>query len=334
MALTVQGEHTYCSIISKIRGFTESINPHESQSVLLSISNQIESFLNEQRLLFERYVNNQLIKGSLEQLRDKIGNANFLKAEEKKIIEQIDEIRKSLIHLPLECFKKILKYTNPAEDLLVFTHVSSEIKALSHEVYIQFINRGCGIKFVISSKEEFFELIIKHGNQLTHLNFFFAEYIECQDLEEILSYCPNLQKIFLTERICIHGSNVLKFLSSLPKLEYLEISDDNIRDLPKSIGSLKSLKTLTLDGCDNLEVIPDEVGELSSLEYLIILECRLQEISPKIVNLPNLKTVKIIECPNLTSVSQLPAEFHTIKHKIKFLKRPGYGCIFRIDDYI
>ncbi len=76
-------------------------------------------------------------------------------------------------------------------------------------------------------------------------------------------------------------SNLTSLPKSLGNLESLEsfgiIGNSNcsldlrnipIKELPRTIGKLKSLRRLDLSGCKSLEYIPEEIGELENLEIL------------------------------------------------------------------
>ncbi|GMN68159.1 hypothetical protein TIFTF001_037239 [Ficus carica] len=55
-------------------------------------------------------------------------------------------------------------------------------------------------------------------------------------------------------------------LSSLKDLTIEECS--NLASLPEGMGSLSSLKDLTIQGCSNLASLPEGIGSLSSLTDL------------------------------------------------------------------
>ena len=47
----------------------------------------------------------------------------------------------------------------------------------------------------------------------------------------------------------------------------------NLKKLPSSIGQLKALQDLDLDGCGRLEALPESISALSTLQQLGLFEC-------------------------------------------------------------
>jgi Leucine-rich repeat (LRR) protein len=75
-------------------------------------------------------------------------------------------------------------------------------------------------------------------------------------------------------------------------LETLELNG-RYKSIPKSIGSLKSLKSLDLSN-GNFPSLPDEIGDLESLEVLTIRRnARITSIPSSIGNLKNLKSLDL-----------------------------------------
>ncbi|XP_048442299.1 disease resistance protein RPV1-like [Pyrus x bretschneideri] len=90
-------------------------------------------------------------------------------------------------------------------------------------------------------------------------------------LTEIMDFslCPRLEELILvgcTSLIVVHES-----IGNLERLVYLNTKDcKNLRMLPKSMCMLKSLETLILSGCSNLDEFPLEM--MQRMESLKVLE--------------------------------------------------------------
>lgn len=85
------------------------------------------------------------------------------------------------------------------------------------------------------------------------------------------------REIFISEEI-----------DSFKHLMKLEITGNNIKTIPESIGNLTNLKTLTLR-CGKLKKIPETIGSLIKLEKLDLEFNKLKNIPDVIGNLRNLK---------------------------------------------
>ncbi|XP_025822301.1 disease resistance protein TAO1-like [Panicum hallii] len=65
----------------------------------------------------------------------------------------------------------------------------------------------------------------------------------------------------------------IDFISTLTKLEHLNLSWNFIPSLPESIGNLKRLQRLDLSGCTRLRSLPEGIGSIDSLHLLLVIEC-------------------------------------------------------------
>ncbi|KAL6289856.1 hypothetical protein ACE6H2_007366 [Prunus campanulata] len=83
------------------------------------------------------------------------------------------------------------------------------------------------------------------------------------------SFCPNLEKLILVD--CEGLVDVNGSIGNLERLVYLSMKDcKNLRMLPKNILMLKSLETLIISGCTNLNELSIEM--LRNMKSLKVLE--------------------------------------------------------------
>jgi Leucine-rich repeat (LRR) protein len=96
-------------------------------------------------------------------------------------------------------------------------------------------------------------------------------------------------------------------------LEYLYISDNDLKNLPQSIGNLKSLKHLNLH-CNKITLLPESIGNLTLLEYLNLWGNELRTLPESIGNMVSLQKAnfgsnRLVSLPesigNLTSLKAL-----------------------------
>ncbi|CAN6566811.1 unnamed protein product [Malus baccata var. baccata] len=90
-------------------------------------------------------------------------------------------------------------------------------------------------------------------------------------LSEIIDFslCPKLEELILVD--CTSLIDVHESIGNLERLVYLNMKDcKNFRMLPKNMCMLKSLETLILSGCSNLDEFPVEM--MKKMESLKVLE--------------------------------------------------------------
>ncbi|XP_048447804.1 disease resistance protein RPV1-like [Pyrus x bretschneideri] len=79
------------------------------------------------------------------------------------------------------------------------------------------------------------------------------------------SYCPNLEELILVD--CGSLLDVHESIGNLDRLVHLNLKDSkNLRMLPKNMCMLKSLETLILCGCSNLDETMKKTESLKMLE--------------------------------------------------------------------
>jgi len=90
-------------------------------------------------------------------------------------------------------------------------------------------------------------------------------------------------------------SEIPKDISKLISLKRLIVRDQNLSIVPKSIGQLKNLESLSICGfhSNKLESLPESIGSLSSLKELILENNRLNSLPESIGGLKNLEKLNL-----------------------------------------
>ncbi|CAN6566558.1 unnamed protein product [Malus baccata var. baccata] len=111
--------------------------------------------------------------------------------------------------------------------------------------------------------------VLKEKNPLPSLKILDVSHSHA--LTEIMDFslCPSLEELILVD--CTSLIDVHESIGNMDRLMYLNVKDcKNLRMLPKNMCLLKSLETLILSGCSNLDEFPVEM--MKKMESLKVLE--------------------------------------------------------------
>ena len=93
-------------------------------------------------------------------------------------------------------------------------------------------------------------------------------------------------------------------LSGAPKLKQLILQRCiGLSKIHASLGNLKCLIRLNLNGCKCLESLPENLGNIKGLEVLNVSETAITELPSSFVLLKNLKVLSLRRCKGLSSIS-------------------------------
>jgi hypothetical protein len=147
--------------------------------------------------------------------------------------------------------------------------------------------------------------------QLTKLKIIFASQNNFEHLPEVLGKLPNLEMVGFK-------TNQIKQVSeaSLPaKLRWLILTDNQLETLPDSLGERPRLQKLALAG-NRLTELPQTLAQAYNLELVRISANQLTECPEQLLNLPNLawlafagnpfSTINITTDSN-TAINSVPA---------------------------
>ncbi|KAG0583532.1 hypothetical protein KC19_3G144600 [Ceratodon purpureus] len=106
----------------------------------------------------------------------------------------------------------------------------------------------------------------------------------------------NLEYLELQESALIE---LPESMGKLIRLGRLFIQCERLQCLPKSIGDLKMLYSLKLTQCHNLTRLPKSLGAISSLEDIEITNCPIRKLPKSLGSLTKLRRLSIRDCKNL-----------------------------------
>jgi Leucine-rich repeat (LRR) protein len=120
-------------------------------------------------------------------------------------------------------------------------------------------------------------------------------------------------------------TDVPESLWSLTSLRSLEVySWSNIRKLPESLGELRSLQELTIESCHCLSSLPQTMGQLTSLQLLKVGSCdAVHQLPDCLGELCSLRKLEIIHLRGLTCLPQSICRLTTSLQELRIDGCPG-----------
>ncbi|PQM33622.1 putative disease resistance protein [Prunus yedoensis var. nudiflora] len=108
------------------------------------------------------------------------------------------------------------------------------------------------------------------------------------------------------------------FFTCMEKLRLLDLHGTRITSLPPCISSLRNLRSLYLNNCEELEELPSEIGQLQSLEIFDLSGTGILGFLHKIEELTNLKCLRISFEKNVSSHNHVQGQLRDIVPLNKF----------------
>jgi Protein tyrosine and serine/threonine kinase/Leucine rich repeat len=119
--------------------------------------------------------------------------------------------------------------------------------------------------------------------RLTKLKVIFLSNNDFEEVPEVLADCPNLSMVgFKSNKIRVLDENVLPL-----GVRWLILTDNQLEQLPKSIGKLQKLQKLMLAG-NQLRSLPDEMAACRNLELIRLAANQLESLPNWLFTLPRL----------------------------------------------
>lgn len=143
--------------------------------------------------------------------------------------------------------------------------------------------------------------------RLTKLRVLFASYNQFTELPEVLGQCQNLSQIGFR-------GNLIRTIpaKSLPRnLRWLTLTDNQIEGLPDAIGDCAHLQKLMLAG-NRLRTLPPAIANCQRLELIRIAANQLTELPPHLLILPRLSWLAFAGNPfNAALEAEALSDHHT-----------------------
>ena len=119
--------------------------------------------------------------------------------------------------------------------------------------------------------------------RLNKLKIIFLSNNDFEEVPEVLADCLSLSMVgFKSNKIRVLGENVLPL-----GVKWLILTDNQLEQLPKSIGKLQKLQKLMLAG-NQLRSLPDEMAACQNLELIRLAANRLESLPNWLFTLPRL----------------------------------------------
>jgi Leucine-rich repeat (LRR) protein len=109
-------------------------------------------------------------------------------------------------------------------------------------------------------------------------------------------------------------------ISGIWSLQAMRLWYSDLLKLPKSIGKLQKLRTLSLSWCWNLECLPDSIGGCEVISSIDLCDCRKFTVLPNSIG--RNKRLKVLKLGN-TKIEMLPSSITTLRN-LEYLDL--HGC--------
>ncbi|KAE8703253.1 hypothetical protein F3Y22_tig00110472pilonHSYRG00147 [Hibiscus syriacus] len=147
--------------------------------------------------------------------------------------------------------------------------------------------------------------------------------LSLKDCKSLRSFPSEIGKKSLETLIlsgCLKIKTIQEIVGEIECLRQLCLDGTGIKELPSSIGHLRSLELLTLKDCSKLECLPNSIGRCESLENLNLCACSKLEDLPE--NLQQIKSLRELDLSETSIAALPPFIFHM--ESLKFLY--FHGC--------
>ncbi|KAK9051581.1 hypothetical protein SSX86_028208 [Deinandra increscens subsp. villosa] len=189
--------------------------------------------------------------------------SNFLKFKQFSIVNHNDESEWPSEDTWESCERILVKCAGMSEFPQDFNYSNLSL--------LKLMNKYKPIKF----REDFYKRMEK------------LKVLACDEIQYPLLQA-SLQCTTSLRTLCLHSCSLvdedISFLGNLINLEVLSFSQSGIRKLPSTIGKLKRLKLLDLNGCDDLCIDDGVFQNLDRLEELYMRVCKGKAIKFTISN--------------------------------------------------
>lgn len=163
------------------------------------------------------------------------------------------------------------------------------------------------IKFISLVLVLFFFLTIQRANAQNADSLQFAK--DFTDLNEALKNPNKVYRLDLSNQILDNAQ--FESLSKFKNLIFLNLKNDHLKEIPKSISALSNLKILDLSGND-FKFLPSEIKKLKNLEEIYLNNDLNADINQEVSVLSKLPNLKILHLEN-DSIGILPKSINSLK---------------------
>jgi len=164
--------------------------------------------------------------------------------------------------LPLEVIGEILKLTNFNQVSLI----SKQFNLLVENLWDYYLERDYNHEFLKGSNKDKYIKCYKLTKLLNNKKF----KISVTDIAELY----NLQHLDLSNN---QIKEIPKQIGQLVNLQQLYLSNNQIKEIPKELCQLSNLQTLSLSN-NSIKKIPKELSQLINLQHLFIHNNSIKEI--------------------------------------------------------
>jgi len=245
-----------------------------------SLSDDRNKYVDENMDKFIEFCDKHNLKYSLseEELQDNIQSENaFISSLESRLSRK--KLIENIFHI---VDRKVIWDLSPTE-LAELKEVKMNFKGLGDEILVD---------FSVLQNLEFLQIV---GGSLTSFPIGFGCLKSLKEIRLILSKVESID-------------NLASDLLNLPDLQDLDVSSNQIVEIPKFIGNIISLKSLKFKYNEKIKQIPDFVFDLPNLEVLQLIDNKIEVIPENISKLKNLRILSL----GRNMIKEIPDEAYNL----------------------
>ncbi|XVE56181.1 hypothetical protein DITRI_Ditri03aG0217200 [Diplodiscus trichospermus] len=137
---------------------------------------------------------------------------------------------------------------------------------------------------------------------------------DCPNLASLpdLSRHEKLQKIVLKN--CLELRNIHKSVGSLKSLRHLDVTGcSNLVEFPSDVSGMKNLQTLVISYCSKLKELPEGIGSMKSLKELYVDETVIEKLPESIYRLEKLEILSLTRCKRIKQLPRFVGKLLSLK---------------------
>ncbi|MGJ1318919.1 leucine-rich repeat domain-containing protein [Sphingobacterium spiritivorum] len=211
---------------------------------------------------------------------------------------------KQLFNLILIC---LLPAFSMGQEIMMSPAIFNELKLKLTNDSVLFLNKAAEINTFDLDKIKCIEITALNKQ---------SPALDSDILDKIFNYTPHLEELVLHSNL----TGLPEISSPGKKLRVLDLSRNNLDIIPEGIGQLTALEILRCDYNEHLKALPPSIAQLSKLQLLSLYGTGFEEFPEEIFSLSTLTKLYLTGHPQIGTQVKTPKKINSIPDQ--FAKLP------------